>query len=149
MSLEAKYFALDIEPERRGEGAWDRNAAIQSSTFSGLIPPTNDTSVAGEIDNGTRKRKMRRAGSKIAQEGIWEGILGGVTDAHTDTLHIPAPISAGRGANGLDLPTSIAEEPTHEPLGMEMDAPEGLFEGMIFYTWGFTDKKVRKKIDLG
>jgi len=143
MSLAAKYFTLDIEPERRGERAWDRNAAIRASAFSGLIPPTNDSSLGNDIDNGTRKRRLRRAGSKIAQEGIWEGILGGVTDVHTNTLHIPAPIPADRHPNAVDLPTLIAEEPTHEAFAMEVDSPAGLFEDMIFYTWGFTAKKVK------
>jgi len=148
MSLEAKYFTLDIEPERRGEGAWDRNAAIPSSTFSGLIPPTNDIST-GEIDNGTRKRRLRRAGSKIAQEGIWEGILGGVTDVQTNTPHIPEPIPTNRVPNGIDLRAPIPEEPAHEGFNMDIDTPAGLFDGMIFYTWGFTDKKVLKKVDFG
>ena len=146
MSLETKYFTLDIEPERRGEGAWDRNAAIHSSSFSGLIPPTNDTT--SEIDNGTRKRRLRRAGSKIAQEGIWEGILGGVTDTQTNILHIPEPIPTNRLPNGIDLPKSIPEEPIHEGFNMDINTPAGLFEGMIFYTWGFTDKKVLKKLDF-
>ena len=145
MSLEAKYFTVDIEPERRGEGAWDRNAANRLSGFSGLIPLTNDTST-GEIDNGTRKHRLRRAGSKIAQEGIWEGILGGVTDAQTDTLHIPEPIPTNRVPNGIDLPAPIPEEPAHDGF---IDTPAGLFDGMIFYTWGFTDKKVLKKVDFG
>jgi DNA replication regulator DPB11 len=148
MSLEGKYFTLDIDPERRGEGAWDSNAANQSSTFSGLIPPTNDTST-GEFDNGTRKRRLRRAGSKIAQEGIWEGILGGVTDTQTSTLHIPESISTTRVPNGIDLPKSIPEEPAHEGFNMDIDTPAGLFDGMIFYTWGFTDKKVLKTVDFG
>ena len=147
MSLEAKYFTLEIEPERRGEGAWDRNGAIHSFTFSGSIPPTNATRT-GEADNLTRKRRLRRAASKIAQEGIWEGILGGVADAHTNTLHIPTPISPRHTVYELDVAKSIAEGPTNEEFRIDIDTPPGLFEGFLFYTWGFTDKKVIMKFNF-
>jgi hypothetical protein len=145
MALQAKYFSLDIEPDKRGEGAWDRNAVLKHSESSRLLDPTYDTTASTELNNGTRKRRLRRTGSQIAQEGIWEGILGGVSDAEAYTLpHTTREPSKTVNMNmSLVMPTPIAEEPTTGGFDMEMgDLVRGLFEGMIFYTWGFSDKKV-------
>ena len=133
MALETDHFTLDIEPEKSGEDAWDRNAALKASGLSGV---TASFDVVPHEENGGRKRKLRRAGSKIAQEGIWEGILGGVTEQHVAN-------NQSEYGNLFDLPGPIIEEPTTGGLSMEIEnSTRGLFDGMIFYTWGFTDEKV-------
>jgi hypothetical protein len=143
MALDAKYFRLDIEPEKRGEGAWDRNAALKLSAPSGLMQLSFETTAPIETDNGTRKRRLRRAGSQIAQQGIWDGILGGVTDAQAAHQNLPAKEATNVEEDFHQLPISIVEEPSVEGFNMDCGNPEpGLFEDMIFYTWGFTDKQV-------
>lgn len=142
MALESKYFGLDIEPEKRGQGAWDRNAALKLSAPSGLMDFSCDTTAPIEADNGGRKRRLRRAGSQIAQQGIWDGILGGVTDAQTNINQNPPARNQRNGEETFhQLP--IVEEPADDGFGMDLDYPIlGLFEGLIFYTWGFTEKEV-------
>jgi hypothetical protein len=143
MALEAKYFSLDIEPEKRGQGAWDRNAALKLSAPSGLMDLSFETTAPIEADNGTRKRRLRRAGSQIAQQGIWEGILGGVTDTQAAHQNLPTKHPTNVDESFHQLPISIVEEPFANGFDMDHDNQMlGLFEGMIFYTWGFTDKQV-------
>jgi hypothetical protein len=140
MALEPKYFGLEIEPEKRGEGSWDRNAA---QAQSGLLLPSYDQTVPVEFENGGRKRRLRRAGSQIAQEGIWEGILGGVMEPHNDGYHAQRDYQTT-----MEEPTFVQQIPVGEgnstnATEMEIESANGLFDGMIFYIWGFTDKKVR------
>ena len=141
MAFEAKYFALDIESEQRGQGAWDRNAALKLSAHPGTMNLAFETKATLDTENGTRKRRLRRAGSQIAQQGIWEGILGGVVDVQDQkntSVGIPT-----NGEENHHLPTLIVEEAAFEGFGMDLDDRVlGLFEGMIFYTWGFTDVQV-------
>jgi len=142
MALEAKYFSLDIEPENRGQGAWDRNAALKLSAPSALMDLSFETTAPIEPENGTRKRRLRRAGSQIAQQGIWEGILGGVTSAQAAHQNFPTK-EANVEETFNRLPISIVEEPSGDACSKDYNDPVlGLFEGMIFYTWGFTDKQV-------
>jgi len=142
MALEAKYFTLDIEPEKRGQGAWDRNAALKLSVHSGLMDLSFETTAPIETDNGTRKRRLRRAGSQIAQQGIWEGILGGVTDAQAVHDNLLTKRLTNVEENFHQLPISIVEKPYAEGFNVDYGNPVlGLFEGMIFYTWGFTEKQ--------
>ena len=143
MALEAKYFSLDIEPEKRGQGAWNRNAALKFSLPSGLMDRSFETTAPIDFDNGTRKRRLRRAGSQISQQGIWEGILDGVTDAQTTHQNPPRKDLTSAEENFHQLPISIVAEPSADGFGMDCDdSVLGLFEGMIFYTWGFTNKQV-------
>jgi hypothetical protein len=144
MALEPKYFGLDIEPEKRGQGAWDRNTALKLSGASGMIESSFDTTAPIEVDNGGRKRRLRRTGSQIAQQGIWDGILGGVTDAQTQAdINLRARNTMNADEGFRQLPISIVEEPAEDGLRMDLDGlVPGLFEGLAFYTWGFTDKKV-------
>jgi hypothetical protein len=143
MALETKHFGLDIEPDKRGEGAWDRNAFLKHSVSSRMLDPSNDTTAPIELNNGTRKRRLRRTGSQIAQEGIWEGILGGVTDTQAHTLPNTTQAQPKTVNTSFNMPTPITEEPMADGFDMDMQDPViGLFEGMIFYTWGFSDKKV-------
>lgn len=138
MSLDAKYFALDIEPANRGEGAWDRNAALKASGKFGLLAPALDKEVPVDFDSGARRRRLRRAGSKVAQEGIWEGILGGVTEAQNQQDPVLAPTIAG-DTNFQPF----TEEPSIGEYGLDFGGHvNGLFDGLTFYIWGFTDKKV-------
>lgn len=142
MALEAKYFSIDIEPEKRGQGAWDRNAALKLSAPSRLMDLSFETTAPIEPDNGSRKRRLRRAGSQIAQQGIWEGILGGVTDVQAAHQNLPVK-EANVEESFHPLPISITEEPSGDGFNTDYNDPvPGLFEGMIFYTWGFTDKQV-------
>jgi hypothetical protein len=125
MALEAKYFTLDIEPANRGKDAWDRMAAMKTSQMPFPTATTTDG------DAAPRKRRLRRAGSK-AQEGLWEGILGGVSE--TEIV---------RSAGAMDIQNSIVEESAMDSNSMEIDDPiRGLFDGIVFYIWGFSDKKV-------
>lgn len=137
MALDAKYFGIDIPPDQRGEGAWDRNAASMLSGPSALSAPPLDKVIPTDFENGMRRRRLRRAGSKVAQEGIWEGILGGVTDIQALNTHettreteqtekVPAPIPEAN--NGF--------------FGTDDIAMNRLFDGMVFYTCGFTERKV-------
>ena len=143
MALEAKYFSLDIEPEKRGQGAWNRNAALKFSLPSGLMDRSFETTAPIDFDNGTRKRRLRRVGSQISQQGIWEGILDGVTDAQTTHQNPPRKDLTSAEENFHQLPISIVAEPSADGFGMDCDdSVLGLFEGMIFYTWGFTNKQV-------
>lgn len=141
MALEGKYFSLDVEPEKRGEGAWGKGAALKHSVPSRMLDPGSDTTVPAELNNGTRKRRLRRTGSQIAQEGIWEGILG-VTDTQPFALPHERQSSSKAVNTSFNVPTPIAEEHMTDGFGTDMRNPIGLFEGMIFYTWGFSDKKV-------
>ena len=136
MALDAKFFTLDIVPENRGEGAWDRNAAV--SGHSVLIPTTYST-VPQENENANRKRRLRRTASEAAQQGILDGIFNGITESN---FHAPEkqPFQEAPFAPPIPIP----EESTNEGHSMNLDnAVGGLFDGMVFYTWGFTDKKVR------
>jgi len=144
MTLESKYFGLDIEPEKRGQGAWDRNAALKLSEASGLIEFSFDTTAPIEVNNGGRKKRLRHSGSQIAQQGIWDGILGGVTDAQTPVdLNLPVRNTMNTNDGFHQLPISIVEEPAEGGFGMDLDgSAPGLFEGLTFYAWGFTDAKV-------
>jgi hypothetical protein len=139
MALESQYFAINIAPERRGEGAWNRDAALRLTAPSGLS--SFDKVVSTDFENGVRKRRLRRAGSKIAQEGIWEGILNGVTD--TRTLDIDET-SMEMQLEDKSLEPVPVLEPIIDTLGVaDLDhVPLGLFSGLIFYTWGFKDQKV-------
>jgi len=121
---------LDIEPGKRGEGAWDRSAALK---FSGL-DESFETALQ-EVEGG-RKKKLRRVGSRVAQEGIWEGILGGVSDLSEINNQLTPNHS-------FQLPTSVVDEATINEFSMDtLISPNGLFDEMIFYTWGFTEKQV-------
>jgi hypothetical protein len=43
----------------------------------------------------------------------------------------------------------MGEEPSANGTPMNVDEPlNGLFDGLIFYTWGFTEKKVRSSYNL-
>lgn len=130
MALEPKYFTLDIEPGKRGEGAWDRNAALK---FSGV---NESFETAFQEVEGGRKRKLRRVGSRVAQEGIWEGILGGVSDFSEANNQLTTNHS-------FRLPASVEEGVMTNELSMDIAiSPNGLFDGMVFYTWGFTERQV-------
>lgn len=133
MALDPKYYGLDIDPQKRGEGAWDRNAMLKAS---GLSEVAVDKIVPMEFEGGGgRKRRLRRAGSKMAQE-VWDGILGGVTEQAPDTLHVQT-------AEDVSMQSlHIADDMPGDVLGMDFDQSKGLFDGMIFYTWGFNDKQV-------
>src|SRR5271170_7370304 len=50
MALDPKYFDLSIEPEKRGQGAWDKNAAMKLSAQSGLIDTSYDNIASTEIE---------------------------------------------------------------------------------------------------
>ena len=124
MVLEAKYFALNIEPEKRGLGAWNRTLAKHASDAPHL-PPLSNQSTSKEPEGGIRKRKLRRTGSKVAQQGIWEAIL-------KDNLEL----------NDVDNPSkTVVEGGTAETLEIE-NSEGGLFSNIGFYVWGFTEKKV-------
>jgi DNA replication regulator DPB11 len=139
MALESKYFGIDIEPERRGQGAWDRDAALRLSAPAGLSILSLDKVVPTEFENGVRKRRLRRAGSKIAQEGIWEGILGGVTD--TQAIDIDDVSTEMEQIEHLPM---VSLQPPTDTFGIDLphDPMNGLFDNLIFYTWGFTEQKV-------
>jgi hypothetical protein len=139
MALEAKYFGLELEPEKRGEGSWDKNAAL---TQSGLILPSYDQTVPVEFENGGRKRRLRRAGSQIAQEGIWEGILGGVMEPQDDDYHAQSDYQTTTEEQTFVQQKPLGEGNSANATEMEIEPARGLFDGMIFYIWGFTDKKV-------
>jgi hypothetical protein len=139
MALEAKYFGLELEPEKRGEGSWDKNAAL---TQSGLILPSYDQTVPVEFENGGRKRRLRRAGSQIAQEGIWEGILGGVMEPQDDNYHAQSDYQTTTEEQTFVQQKPVGEGNSANATDMEIESANGLFDGMIFYIWGFTDKKV-------
>jgi len=145
MALEAKYFVLDIEPERRGVGAWDRTALSNLSlTSEGVTGPSFDIVARIDFENGNRKRRLRRAGSKVAQEGIWEGILGVVSDPQAQILPTD---NRNIEDKTLEPANSGAEANRAGGIGMDIDdCPRGLFEGMIFYTWGFAEKKVVSRL---
>jgi hypothetical protein len=134
MALEAKFFTLDIPPEKRGEGAWDRNAALFGHT--GLIP-TSYSTLPSENEGGMRKRRLRRTASEVAQQGILDGILNGITEANFQAFeHQPFQEPS------FIPPIPIIEEAVNEMYSMDLDNPVGgLFDGMVFYTWGFADKK--------
>ena len=140
MSLEAKYFTFDIEPGKRGEGAWDRNAALKATGQSGPLGPSLDSEVPVDFDNGVRRRRLRKAGSRIAQEGIWEGILGGVSEGPSEHHLVPQPSTA--------QDPYIEQFPVTEVSGMDDyelqfgGEPRALFDGLTFYISGFTEKKV-------
>ena len=136
MALDAKFFTLDIAPEKRGEGAWDRNeaafghSAAISTTYS-TVPP--------ETENGTRKRRLRRTASEVAQQGILDDIFNGITEANFQAFE-QHPFQEVP----FVPPIPILEESANEGCSMNLDnAVSGLFDGMVFYTWGFSDKKVR------
>jgi hypothetical protein len=133
MSLEGKYFGLDIDRAKRGEGAWDRISAIRSGVR--VLQASVDSEVSIDFDNGVRRRRLRRAGSKVAQEGIWEGILGGTGDVH----HLPQDeIQASRNEPLLVVETSVIGN-----HGSNYDdTPRPLFEGLTFCISCFTEKKV-------
>jgi DNA replication regulator DPB11 len=136
MALEAKFFTLDILPEKRGEGAWDRNAALYG--HSALLT-TSLSTVPTENENGTRKRRLRRTASEVAQQGILDGIFNGITETNFQTFE-QEPFQE----TGFVPPIPIIEESTNEGNSMNLDnSITALFDGMVFYTWGFTDKKVR------
>jgi hypothetical protein len=139
MALEPKYFGLEIESEKRGEGSWDRNAALAQS---GLILPSYDQTVPVDFENGGRKRRLRRAGSQIAQEGIWEGILGGLMEPHIDNYDAQPDYQATMEGQTFVQQISMEEGSSANATEMEIESANGLFNGMIFYIWGFTDKKV-------
>jgi DNA replication regulator DPB11 len=136
MALEAKFFTLDILPEKRGEGAWDRSAALYG--HSALLT-TSLSTVPTENENGTRKRRLRRTASEVAQQGILDGIFNGITEANFQTFeHEPFQ------ETGFVPPVPIIEESANDGNAMDLDnSVTALFDGMVFYTWGFTDKKVR------
>jgi hypothetical protein len=142
MALDSRYFGIDIAPERRGEGAWDRVAALRLSAPSALTAASFDKIVATDFENGDRKRRLRRAGSKIAQEGIWEGILGGVTD--TQALNIHHTSTEVEQIEQAPLEPLPVLEPSVDSFGLGLDnrVVNGLFDGIVFYTWGFTENKV-------
>jgi hypothetical protein len=148
MALDPNYFGLDIEPEKRGEGSWDRNAALTLSAQSGLTLPSYDQTVPVEFENGGRKRRLRRTGSQIAQEGIWEGILGGVVEPQDVNYQLPAENQI-MGEQSFVQQIPIGDESNANGASMNVDEPpNGLFDGLIFYTWGFTEKKVRSSNNL-
>jgi hypothetical protein len=132
MALDPKYYSLDIEPEKRGEGAWDREALLKASGLSGMAL---DKVVPMEFEGGGRKRRLRRAGSKMAQE-VWDGILGGVIEQAEDIVHI-------RATDEVSMQSlQIADDAGNDALGMDFDPSKGIFDGMTFYTSGFNDKQV-------
>jgi len=133
MALDPKYYTLDIEPEKRGEGAWDREAMLKASA-SGLSGRMLDKVIPMEFEGGTRKRRLRRAGSKMAQE-VWDGILGGVTEQ--------APESVVQTTNEVSMQSlHIGDDTANMAFGMDFDPSKGIFDGMIFYTTGFNEKQV-------
>jgi hypothetical protein len=139
MSLDSKYFTLDIEPAQRGEGAWDRNSALKALNQSGLVDPSLDKEVPIDFDSGARRRRLRRAGSKVAQEGLWEGILGGVIEAQ----NVPHPLSQPTSAHDAIGQPPPTEEPAMGDYKLDFGGPPlGLFDGLTFYILGFTEKKV-------
>jgi DNA replication regulator DPB11 len=141
MSLDPKYFTLNIEPSKRGEGAWNKALAVRSSDQLGLLGMSMDTEVPMGFDNGLRKRRLRRAGSQIAQDGIWEGILGGVNDTFNTEASMSMPI--GEGKSSLPQQVPLVEDSSRAQMDMDFDGfVKPPFEGMVFYAWGFTDKKV-------
>jgi hypothetical protein len=149
MALDPKYFGLDIEPEKRGEGSWDRNAALTLSAHSGLILPSYDQTVPVEFENGGRKRRLRRTGSQIAQEGIWEGILGGVVEPQDVKYRLTTENQLITEDQSFVQQIPMGEESSANGTPMNVDEPlNGLFDGLIFYTWGFTEKKVRSSYNL-
>ena len=133
MALDPKFYGLDIEPQKRGEGAWDRNAMLKASGPSGMAI---DKVVPIEFEGGGgRKRRLRRAGSKMAQE-VWDGILGGVTEQMLEDVPV-------RTADDVAMQSlHIADNAPAEGFEMAFNESKGLFDGMIFYTWGFNDKQV-------
>jgi hypothetical protein len=134
MALDAKYFTLDIDPFKRGEGAWDR--ALSLTTQSRFTTQSYDT-IPPEFDNGNKRRRIRRTQS-TAQEGIWEGIMGAASNMQSLNGHSFVDESA---AVNFEMP--IDEAPSMAGFAEEYDdVPRGLFEGMGFYTWGFTDAEV-------
>jgi DNA replication regulator DPB11 len=138
MSLDAKYFTLDIEPSKRGEGAWNKALALKSSDQLGLLAMSGSSEVPVDFENGVRKRRLRRAASKIAQEGIWEGILEGVTDA--SNVQDAVTNSNGEQNPSTMQPVPFVAESSSNVMGLEFN--RGPFDGMTFYSWGFIDKKV-------
>jgi hypothetical protein len=140
MALDSKYFGLDIEPAKRGLEAWDRDTSLKLSVPSGLMDFSYDTIAPIDAQNGGRKRR-RRAGSQIAQQGIWDGILGGVKNTQTNAIQNLGLTNIEESIYQQGI--SIVEEPVGHETTMDFNDPvRGLFEGLIFYTWGFTDKKV-------
>ena len=135
MALDAKYFTLDIEPSKRGEGAWDKSLSSKpQSRFAGQtyvsIPP--------EFDNGNKRRRIRRTQSSVVQEGIWDGILSGVSNKQRVDRH-------ETGDRSAEVTFEIPNEESPLIAGFAddyADVTRGLFEGMRFYTWGFTPAKV-------
>jgi hypothetical protein len=133
MALDPKYYTLDIEPEKRGDGAWDRNAMLKASGLSGMAV---DKIVPMEFEGGGgRKRRLRRATSKMAQE-VWDGILGGAVEQAPE--NVPVQTTEDVAMQSLHL----ADDTPLDGFGMDFDQPRGLFDGMTFYTWGFNDKQV-------
>jgi hypothetical protein len=136
MALDPKYYGLDIEPEKRGEGAWDREAMLKASGLSGGML---DKVVPMEFEGAGRKRRLRRAGSKMAQE-VWDGILGGVTEQAPESI---MQTTNEQTANEVSMQSlHIGDDTANDAFGMDFDPSKGIFDGMIFYTSGFNEKQV-------
>ena len=135
MALDPKCYSLDIEPQKRGGGAWDRNAMLRASGLSGM---SIDKAVPMEFDGGGgRKRRLRRAGSKMAQE-VWDGILGGATEQAPENVPV-------RTADDVSMQAlHMTDDAPADGFGIDFDQSKGLFDGMIFYTWGFNEKQVSR-----
>ena len=142
MALESKYFGLDIEPEKRGQGAWDRNAALKLSASSGPVDLFSSCNSAGR--SGKRGSKKKTSTCWITDCSTrYLGWNFGRCCRRADHTEWTFAGSDKYRENFPQLPISILEEPVLDGFGMDLDDPIlGLFGGMIFYTWGFTDKKV-------
>jgi hypothetical protein len=103
---------------------------------SGLSGMAVDKVVPMEFEGGGgRKRRLRRTGSKMAQE-VWDGILGGVNEQAPETV----PLRTAEDVSMQSL--HIVDDTPNDGFGMDFAQSKGLFDGMIFYTWGFNDKQV-------
>jgi hypothetical protein len=70
----------------------------------------------------------------MAQE-VWDGILGGVSEQ--------APENVVQTTNEVSMQSlHIGDDTANNAFGMDFDPSKGIFDGMIFYTNGFSEKQV-------